>query len=252
MAFGGEVEHRLFHRRGLACGFFEALFDIDVAGRASAGSTAIRVDSRHTVLHGHLHQRHAGFGVHFVLGAVMFDVDDLDHGVRSSLVADAVAWRVHVAQGDPHVPNFCSSEKETEDLGRRLAPLLRRGDCLTFTGDLGAGKTTLIRALIRELAGAPIDVPSPTYALVEAYEFETPIFHVDLYRLENQADAWELGLEDMFETGITLIEWPDRAEDLLPAERLGLTITHRDQGREVSWQPSGKEWTERMARWESA
>ncbi|MEO1658191.1 MAG: tRNA (adenosine(37)-N6)-threonylcarbamoyltransferase complex ATPase subunit type 1 TsaE [Pseudomonadota bacterium] len=149
------------------------------------------------------------------------------------------------------MPVFSASEKETEDLGRRLASILRAGDCVTFTGDLGAGKTTLVRALIRARAGAPIDVPSPTYALVEAYEFETPIFHVDLYRLENQAEAWELGLDDMFETGITLVEWPDRAEELLPAARLEITISHRDEGRDIAWRPLGTEWTERMAHWES-
>ncbi|MEM6747016.1 MAG: tRNA (adenosine(37)-N6)-threonylcarbamoyltransferase complex ATPase subunit type 1 TsaE [Pseudomonadota bacterium] len=149
------------------------------------------------------------------------------------------------------MPVLCPSEKETEDLGARLAEVLRRGDCVTLTGDLGAGKTTLIRSLIRARAGAPIDVPSPTYALIEAYEFETPIFHVDLYRLENPADAWELGLEDMFEVGITLIEWPDRAEDLLPKARLEITISHRDEGREIIWRPLGKEWTERMAHWET-
>ena len=150
------------------------------------------------------------------------------------------------------VPVFCASEKETEELGVRLAALFRRGDCITLTGALGAGKTTLVRALIRARAGHPIDVPSPTYALVEAYEFETPIFHVDLYRLENPAELWELGLEDMLDAGITLVEWPDRADALLPEQRLDLMITPTEKGRTITWRPRGDEWKARIEAWDSA
>ncbi|MEO1043265.1 MAG: tRNA (adenosine(37)-N6)-threonylcarbamoyltransferase complex ATPase subunit type 1 TsaE [Pseudomonadota bacterium] len=149
------------------------------------------------------------------------------------------------------MPVLCPTEKETKALGERLAQLLRLGDCVTFTGDLGVGKTTLVRSLIRARAGSAIDVPSPTYALVEAYEFETPIFHVDLYRLENPAEAWELGLDDLLGTGITLIEWPDRAEEFLPPERLDVSIVEGGQGREIAWRPLGEEWIRRMADWES-
>lgn len=139
------------------------------------------------------------------------------------------------------------SEPELEDLGRRLARVLRRGDCLLLSGSLGAGKTTLARALIRERAGAPIDVPSPTYALVEVYDFDTPVHHIDLYRLGGADQAVELGLEDLFEAGITLIEWPDRAEGLYPGSRLDVAITEPRKGeRMVELLPRGEDWSRRL------
>ncbi|MEM7739633.1 MAG: tRNA (adenosine(37)-N6)-threonylcarbamoyltransferase complex ATPase subunit type 1 TsaE [Pseudomonadota bacterium] len=150
------------------------------------------------------------------------------------------------------VLRLCPTVKQTEVLGAHLGHQLRAGDCVTFTGVLGAGKTTLVRSLIRARAGAVIDVPSPTFALVETYEFETPIFHVDLYRLENPAEVLELGLDDMMGDGITLIEWPDRADDLLPFERLDVTISEAGEGREIVMRPKGEEWTKRLERWESA
>lgn len=142
---------------------------------------------------------------------------------------------------------IAKTEEETERLGRQLALLLLQGDCVTFTGELGAGKTTLIRALIRERAGDAIDVPSPTYGLIEAYEFATPIFHVDLYRLENADEVPELGLEDLIDTGITLIEWPDRAQGFLPLRRLSVVITHgEDNARMIELTHRGDGWQDRL------
>jgi tRNA threonylcarbamoyl adenosine modification protein YjeE len=119
-------------------------------------------------------------------------------------------------------------------LGLALADVLRPGDVLALTGDLGAGKTALCRAMIRAAIGDPAEeVPSPTFTLVQVYE--TPgwaIWHYDLYRLEDPDEAYELDIEDAFEEGIALIEWPDRLGGLLPrrALRLNLTITG-DQAR---------------------
>ena len=139
------------------------------------------------------------------------------------------------------------SESETERVGRQLAPLLHKGDCVTFTGELGVGKTTFIRALIRARAGEAIDVPSPTYGLIEAYEFETPIFHVDLYRLEGADEAVELGLDDLFDAGIVLMEWPDRAHDFLPAHRLGVVIRQgKGNERMIELTARGDGWQERL------
>jgi tRNA threonylcarbamoyladenosine biosynthesis protein TsaE len=106
-----------------------------------------------------------------------------------------------------------------------LAAFLRPGDVVALQGDLGAGKTTFARALLRGLGWAG-EVPSPTYTLVQGYEppdVRVPVWHVDLYRLDDPGDADALGL---FETDAALvIEWPERLGARLPAEALRLAIS---------------------------
>ncbi|MEH3146777.1 MAG: tRNA (adenosine(37)-N6)-threonylcarbamoyltransferase complex ATPase subunit type 1 TsaE [Methylobacterium frigidaeris] len=104
-------------------------------------------------------------------------------------------------------------ESATEDLGRFLAELLRPGDLVALSGGLGGGKTTLARALIRELAEAPdLEVPSPTFTLIQPYEGRggLPLVHADLYRLRGPDELVELGFEEMIDRAIALVEWPDR------------------------------------------
>ncbi|WP_407943157.1 tRNA (adenosine(37)-N6)-threonylcarbamoyltransferase complex ATPase subunit type 1 TsaE [Methylobacterium oxalidis] len=104
-------------------------------------------------------------------------------------------------------------ESATEDLGRFLAELLEPGDLVALSGGLGGGKTTLARALIRELTGEPdLDVPSPTFTLVQPYEGRRgrAIVHADLYRLRGPDELVELGFDEMTESAITLVEWPER------------------------------------------
>ncbi|GAB3441201.1 tRNA (adenosine(37)-N6)-threonylcarbamoyltransferase complex ATPase subunit type 1 TsaE [Insolitispirillum peregrinum] len=111
-------------------------------------------------------------------------------------------------------------------LGVALADVLRPGDVLALQGDLGTGKTALCRAYIRAAVGDPAEeVPSPTFTLVQVYD--TPgwaIWHYDLYRLEQPEDAYELDIEDAFEEGVALIEWPDRLGRLLPRRAIHLTL----------------------------
>lgn len=98
-----------------------------------------------------------------------------------------------------------------ERLGARIASAMRAGDVIALSGPLGAGKTTLARAILRA-AGHAGEVPSPTFTLIEMYEAtEPPIAHADFYRLEDPSEALELGLEDYREGAVLLAEWPERA-----------------------------------------
>jgi tRNA threonylcarbamoyladenosine biosynthesis protein TsaE len=119
----------------------------------------------------------------------------------------------------------------TSMLGHRLAAVLQASDVVCLAGDLGAGKTTLARQIIADLCGID-DAPSPTYTIVQVYETAgaLPLWHVDLYRIEDSGELDELGLEDAFDEAITLIEWPDRLGHALPAERLEISIAMSGAG----------------------
>lgn len=95
-----------------------------------------------------------------------------------------------------------------------------------LSGPLGSGKTTFARAFIGAFRGAG-EVPSPTFTLVEVYDSVTgvAVWHFDLYRLEKPEDAYELGIEDAFADGISLIEWPERLGSLMPEEHLSVTLS---------------------------
>ncbi len=113
----------------------------------------------------------------------------------------------------------------TRRLGGRLAALLEPGDLVGLGGALGSGKTTLARDVIEALAGTPVEVPSPTFTLVQTYELgRLTLWHVDLYRIEAPGEVFELGLEDALAEGVLLVEWPERLGPLLPADRLDLTL----------------------------
>lgn len=113
----------------------------------------------------------------------------------------------------------------TERLGADLAVVLRAGDLVFLHGDLGAGKTTLARGLVRWLADAPdADVPSPTFTLVQPYETEPPVLHADLYRVADPAELDELGLDEGLETGVVLVEWPERGAAALPEPALDVRL----------------------------
>ena len=114
-------------------------------------------------------------------------------------------------------------EAATRAAGARLAALLRPGDVVAMSGDLGAGKTTLVRGLLQAL-GHDGDVPSPTFAIVQPYdELEPPVWHADLYRVEDPAELAELGLDSLGDS-VLLVEWPDRAGEAAWPEALRLTL----------------------------
>ena len=103
-----------------------------------------------------------------------------------------------------------ASERETFTLGENLARMLTPGTFVLLHGDLGAGKTALVRGIASGLGADPDDVSSPTFVLVQHYKGRVPLTHVDLYRLENSAAIDDLGLEEMADGGVVAIEWAER------------------------------------------
>ncbi|WP_395073467.1 tRNA (adenosine(37)-N6)-threonylcarbamoyltransferase complex ATPase subunit type 1 TsaE [Hyphococcus sp.] len=117
-----------------------------------------------------------------------------------------------------------ADELATRVLGAGLAPVLRDGDIVCLEGDLGAGKSTIARAIIGALTDVS-DAPSPTFTLVETYEADKfNLWHFDLYRLDAASDVWELGLEEALDNGVLLVEWPDRIAGLLPNSALTISL----------------------------
>ncbi len=135
----------------------------------------------------------------------------------------------------------------TDALGARLAEILRIGDVVALEGPLGSGKTALARATIRALTGPAEDVPSPTFTLVQVYQSDVgPLYHFDLYRLEAPDQAVELGVDDAFSDGISLVEWPDRLGGYLPRRHLKITLAAgADKDSRVARISGGVQWKER-------
>ncbi len=118
----------------------------------------------------------------------------------------------------------------TKALAAALAPQLAQGDVIALVGDLGAGKTEFARALLKQL-GVQGEVPSPTFTLLQTYDVSgLHISHFDLYRLKSANELEELGWDDALADGVTLVEWPERAQGRLPKERLTLRFDIDDAG----------------------
>lgn len=121
-----------------------------------------------------------------------------------------------------------ANETATAHLMADLALLVGPGDVIALSGDLGAGKTAAARAMIRYLANDPaLEVPSPTFTLAQNYDLPYPIVHADLYRINDASELEEIGLSPLPEGTLALIEWPERAPEALPADRIDITLSHR-------------------------
>jgi tRNA threonylcarbamoyladenosine biosynthesis protein TsaE len=141
------------------------------------------------------------------------------------------------------------SPSATRELGRRLAALIRPGDVIALRGVLGAGKTELARTLIQARAGTEIEVPSPSFTLVQDYRFaDLVIRHIDLYRVEDAAELLELGLDAPETDEAWLIEWPERAAAVLPPERLEIELRQGDApDARIARLLAGGRWRDRLA-----
>ena len=116
-----------------------------------------------------------------------------------------------------------ADEQETDELGARIAGALRPGDVVTLSGPLGVGKTALARGILAAL-GHQGDVPSPSFAIVQPYdELEPPVWHVDLFRIEDAGELDELGLESAAD-GVLIVEWPEKAGSRAWPQALGLSL----------------------------
>ena len=131
------------------------------------------------------------------------------------------------------LPNETTSAAETEALGRRLARAFAPGDVVALYGDLGAGKTHLVKGIAAALGVPPMAVTSPTFTVVNEYAgADFPIYHLDAYRIEHLDELFELGYEDYFYgEGLCLIEWPEKVEPLLPPHTRRLRLTHAGHDR---------------------
>jgi tRNA threonylcarbamoyladenosine biosynthesis protein TsaE len=135
-----------------------------------------------------------------------------------------------------------ADEAATARLGEAVAKLLQPGDVVCLSGPLGAGKSTLARALIRALTTPDEDVPSPTFTLVQFYEGpRLKVAHFDLYRLTDPDEAYEIGLDEALDDGAAVIEWPERLAGRLPPDRLDVEISLAEdtEGRRVRIVPHG-------------
>lgn len=139
-------------------------------------------------------------------------------------------------------------EVATAKLAAGVSTVAAAGDVIALRGDLGTGKTSFARAFIRARGHRDGEVPSPTFLLVQIYEIgPTAIWHFDLYRLQSPDEAWELGIEDAFGTGISLIEWPERLGPFLPSRRLEVALAFGDSaGARRVWLDPGSGWEARL------
>jgi len=130
------------------------------------------------------------------------------------------------------LPVETASVEETIALGERLAEHFQPGDIVALYGDLGAGKTHLVKGIARALGVDEAAVSSPTFTIVQEYAGTWPLYHIDAYRVETPDEFYELGYDDyFFGDGLCLIEWPSRIESLLPDDALRLRLTHQGGDR---------------------
>ena len=128
------------------------------------------------------------------------------------------------------------SLEDTAAFAQKLQPLLKRGDVICLSGDLGSGKTTFVQALGQAL-GIQEDIDSPSFVMLKEYHSgRLPLYHLDLYRIREPHELMDLGLFDIIENGVTAIEWPQIAKQLLPYQTLSLHFEYDGESRKLKVQ----------------
>lgn len=142
---------------------------------------------------------------------------------------------------------------DTRRLAATVAGVLRVGDVVSLTGELGAGKTTFVQGVARGL-GVTGTVGSPTFTLVREYHGRLTVQHADVYRLDRVQDVLDLGFEEMTDDAVLIVEWGDAVEGLLPAEHLSveLAVPGEDERRRLILTGAGRSWATRWERLEQA
>ena len=132
------------------------------------------------------------------------------------------------------------SEKETIDLGEKLGSLLEKGMTVALKGDLAGGKTTFTKGIGKALQVKDV-INSPTFTILKIYNGDIPLYHIDAYRLEN--NEYDLGISELSEDGITVIEWPEYYQPYLPKEYLEVSFYYVDDNtREIRFIPQGERY----------
>ncbi|WP_425446301.1 tRNA (adenosine(37)-N6)-threonylcarbamoyltransferase complex ATPase subunit type 1 TsaE [Dethiothermospora halolimnae] len=138
-----------------------------------------------------------------------------------------------------------NNPQETENLGYKLGKTLEAGDIICLIGDLGAGKTTLTKSIAK---GLDIDdyITSPTFTLIKEYEGRYPLYHFDVYRINDVDEMYDLGYEEyIFGEGVSIIEWANIIDDILPKEKLIIDIKRKDiNKREINIYGEGNRYKE--------
>jgi len=153
-------------------------------------------------------------------------------------------------QRPPRREFHASSLAETADIAHAVATHARIGDVIALWGDLGAGKTAFARAFLQARAGEPLEVPSPTFTLVQLYELASgSVWHFDCYRLKSPQEVYELGFEDALSQAILLVEWPEKLANLLPGKRLDVRLGYGagPEHRDIVLEGAGS-WRERLGK----
>ncbi|MGZ4678173.1 MAG: tRNA (adenosine(37)-N6)-threonylcarbamoyltransferase complex ATPase subunit type 1 TsaE [Acidimicrobiia bacterium] len=139
-------------------------------------------------------------------------------------------------------------------IGRAAAAVMQAGDVVVLTGDLGAGKTVLAKGIAAGL-GVTEPVVSPTFALVREYAGRLPIHHLDVYRLDRVQEAIDLGLDELLDDGVVIVEWGEGVRELLPGDRLEITLAFDDadeERRHVTLDAIGPTWAVRLGELQDA
>ena len=136
---------------------------------------------------------------------------------------------------------FTATPEETIEIGKRFAEKLKKGDIVGFIGELGSGKTTMIKGIVKNFSEC--EATSPSFVLINEYPGRIPVFHFDLYRIENIKEMETLGWEEYLDKGIVLIEWADKILEELPENTILVKISVENNGKrkiEITKNKGGK------------